>query len=276
MSTPTVRLNNAVEIPQLGFGTWQIPPDESEARVREALDCGYRHIDTAQIYENEAGVGKAIAACGLARDEIFVTTKLHNRNHNRVVAAAEDSLRELGLEKVDLFLIHWPLPTTEFDYVQTWLGMQEVLERGYARAIGTSNFKAAHLDRVLAVADVVPAVNQVEIHPYFPQNELRHKHQELGIATEAWSPLAQGQVFADPRLQQLAEQSGRPISQLVLRWALERGDIIFPKASAPDRMAENFDIFDWELTTDQRDSIDALDENRRTGPDPDEFDWIGD
>lgn len=245
MSTPIVQLNNGTQIPQLGFGTWQIPPGESEARVLEALECGYRHIDTAQIYENEVGVGKAIAASGLDRDEVFVTTKLHNRNHNRVIAAAEESLRELGLDQMDLFLIHWPLPSTQFDYVQTWLGMQEVLERGYSRAIGTSNFTAEHLDRLLEVADVVPAVNQVEIHPYFPQNALREKHRELGIATEAWSPLAQGQVFDDERLRALATDAGRPVSQLVLRWAIERGDIVFPKASSPARMAENADLFGW-------------------------------
>ncbi len=275
MSIPSVRLNNQVEIPQFGFGTWQIPPAETEVRVAEALEAGYRHIDTAQSYENEAGVGRAIAASGLARENVFVTSKLHNRNHDRVVAAAEDSLRELGVEQMDLYLIHWPLPTTEFDFVQTWLGMQDVLERGYARAIGTSNFTAAHLDTLLEVADVVPAVNQIEIHPYFSQGPLREKHRELGIATEAWSPLAQGQVFDDERLQVLASAVGRPVSQVVLRWAIQRGDIIFPKASSPARMAENSDVFGWELTPEQMAAIDALDENRRIGPDPDVFDWVG-
>ena len=275
-SVPSITLNNGVAIPQLGFGTWQIPQPEAEARVWEALEAGYRHVDTAQMYGNERGVGAAVTASGLGRDEVFVTTKLNNNRHEpaAAVASLDESLRQLGLEYVDLFLIHWPLPTTRLDYTATWAAMVAMLESGKTRAIGVSNFQPDHLTRIIDATGVVPAVNQVEIHPYLRQDALRATDARLGIATEAWSPLAQGAVFDDPTLAALAEEVGRSVSQVVLRWHVQRGDVVFPKASSPERIAQNFDLFDFALTDQQMARIDALDAGRRYGPDPDTFDWI--
>lgn len=276
MTVPQITLDDGVQIPQLGFGTWQIPPAEARDRVAEALEVGYRHIDTAQMYGNEAGVGEAIAASGLARDEVFVTTKLNNNRHapEQVGPALDASLERLGLEQVDLFLIHWPLPMIEIDYVDTWRAMTEVLADGRARAIGVSNFQPTHLRRIIDATDVVPAVNQIEVHPYFAQDDLREFGASLSIATEAWSPLAQGQVFDDERLAVIAERVGRSVSQVVLRWAIQRGDIVFPKASSVPRIAENFALFDFELSDEDMAAISALDEGRRIGAHPDEMDWV--
>ncbi len=276
MTVPTLTLNNGVQIPQFGYGTWQVPPETTQDRVAEALDLGYRHIDTAQMYGNEAGVGAAIEASGLARDEVFVTTKLNNNRHDPAVVATalDESLDRLGIDQVDLFLIHWPLPTIDIDYVDTWRALEEVHAAGKARAIGVSNFQPAHLRRVVDEATVVPAVNQIEIHPYFVQDELRALNAELGIATEAWSPLAQGQVFDDPALAEIARAAGRSVSQVVLRWALQRGDIVFPKASSVERLKQNFDVFDFTLSDEDLAAITALDADRRIGPDPDVMDWV--
>ena len=276
MTVPSITLNNGVTIPQLGFGTWQVPPADAQALVLEAFKAGYRHVDTAQMYGNEEGVGAAVAASGLPREEVFVTTKLNNNRHEpaSAVASLDESLRRLRLDFVDLFLIHWPLPTTDLDYTATWAAMVTMLESGKARAIGVSNFHADHLARIVETTGVVPAVNQVEIHPYLRQDALRAADARLGIATEAWSPLAQGAVFDDPTLAALATEVGRPVSQVVLRWHVQRGDIVFPKASSARRIAENFDVFDFALTDDQVARIDALDAGRRYGPDPDTFDWI--
>jgi len=276
MTVPQITLDDGVQIPQLGFGTWQIPPAEARDRVAEALEVGYRHIDTAQMYGNEAGVGEAIAASGLARDEVFVTTKLNNNRHapEQVGPALDASLERLGLEQVDLFLIHWPLPMIEIDYVDTWRAMTEVLADGRARAIGVSNFQPTHLRRIIDATGVVPAVNQIEVHPYFAQDDLREFGASLSIATEAWSPLAQGQVFDDERLAVIAERVGRSVSQVVLRWAIQRGDIVFPKASSVPRIAENFALFDFELSDEDMAAISALDEGRRIGAHPDEMDWV--
>ena len=276
MTVPQITLDDGVQIPQLGFGTWQIPPAEARDRVAEALEVGYRHIDTAQMYGNEAGVGEAIAASGLARDEVFVTTKLNNNRHapEQVGPALDASLERLGLEQVDLFLIHWPLPMIEIDYVDTWRAMTEVLADGRARAIGVSNFQPTHLRRIIDATGVVPAVNQIEVHPYFSQDDLREFGASLSIATEAWSPLAQGQVFDDERLAVIAERVGRSVSQVVLRWAIQRGDIVFPKASSVPRIAENFALFDFELSDEDMAAISALDEGRRIGAHPDEMDWV--
>lgn len=276
MTVPTLTLNNGVQIPQFGYGTWQVPPETARDRVAEALEIGYRHIDTAQMYRNEAGVGAAIAASGLARDEVFVTTKLNNNRHDPAVVASSlaESLDRLQLERVDLFLMHWPLPTIDIDFVDTWRAMEEVYAAGQARAIGVSNFQPSHLRRVVQEATVVPAVNQVEIHPYFTQDELRALNTELGIATEAWSPLAQGQVFDDPALQAIASSTGRSVSQVVLRWHLQRGDIVFPKASSVERLKQNFDVFDFELSEADLSAVSALDAGRRIGPDPDVMAWI--
>ncbi|MFS0884894.1 aldo/keto reductase [Aeromicrobium sp. 179-A 4D2 NHS] len=276
MTVPTLTLNNGVQIPQFGYGTWQVPPETAQDRVAEALEIGYRHIDTAQMYGNEAGVGAAIAASGLARDEVFVTTKLNNNRHDPAVVAKalDESLEKLQLDQVDLFLIHWPLPTIDIDFVDTWKAMEEAYSAGKARAIGVSNFQSSHLRRVVQEATVVPAVNQIEVHPYFTQDDLRAVNAEHGVATEAWSPLAQGQVFEDPALQAIATSTGRSVSQVVLRWHLQRGDIVFPKASSVERLKQNFDVFDFELSDADMGAISALDAGRRIGPDPDEMAWV--
>lgn len=276
MTVPTLSLNNGVQIPQFGYGTWQVPPETAQERVAEALEIGYRHIDTAQMYGNEAGVGAAIAAAGLPRAEVFVTTKLNNNRHDpEVVAdALDESLEKLQLDKVDLFLIHWPLPMIDIDFVDTWKAMEEVYAAGKARAIGVSNFQPHHLRRVVQEGTVVPAVNQIEIHPYFNQAELRAVDAELGVATEAWSPLAQGKVFEDPALQAIVRSAGRTVSQVVLRWHLQRGDIVFPKASSVERLEENFDLFDFELSAADMGAIEALDVDGRIGAHPDEMSWV--
>lgn len=276
MSVPLVSLGPDVSIPQFGYGTWQVPPETTRDRVAEALDLGYRHIDTAQMYGNEVGVGRAIAQSGLDRGEVFVTTKLNNNRHapDDVAPALRESLERLGLDQVDLFLIHWPLPTIDIDYVDTWRAMEEVHADGLARAIGLSNFQLAHLRRILAEASIAPAVNQIEIHPYFPQDDLRAFHAESGIATEAWSPLAQGRVFDDAALAEVAARVGRPVAQVVLRWAIQRGDIVFPKASSVERLRENLDIFDFELSDADMAAVSDRDASMRIGPDPDTFDWV--
>lgn len=269
---PTVELNNGVRIPQFGFGVFQIPPAETARAVRTALEAGYRHIDTAQMYRNEEGVGAGIAESGCAREDVFVTTKLANdaHGHDNAITALEGSLRRLGLDHVDLYLIHWPLPHKD-NYVRTWQGFEDILRAGKARAIGVSNFQPAHLDRLAEESTVVPAVNQIELHPALQQHELRAYHQAHGIATEAWSPLAQAEILADPVLAELAEKHGRTAAQVVLRWHLQLGNIVFPKSSSPERMRENIDVFGFELDDEDMTAIGKLDDGRRTGPDPDTF-----
>lgn len=274
-STPNVTLNNGVEIPQFGLGTWQIDPAETRERVLEALELGYRHIDTAQMYRNEQGVGDGLADSGLGSDEVFITTKLHNVSHDPEVAlkSLDESLEKLRRDSVDLFLIHWPLPMASIDFVDTWHALEEAYRAGKARAIGVSNFQANHLRRLVDGSDIVPAVNQIEVHPYFVQDELRAVNAELGILTEAWSPLAQGQVFDDAAVSALATEVGKSEAQVVLRWHIQRGDVIFPKASSKDRLAQNLDIFDFELSEADLGTLTALDRNHRIGPDPDSFDY---
>ncbi|HEY3471074.1 MAG TPA: aldo/keto reductase [Amycolatopsis sp.] len=269
---PTVELNNGVRIPQFGFGVFQIPPAETARAVRTALEAGYRHIDTAQMYRNEEGVGAGIAESGCAREDVFVTTKLANdaHGHDNAITALEGSLRRLGLDHVDLYLIHWPLPHKD-NYVRTWQGFEDILRAGKARAIGVSNFQPAHLDRLAEESTVVPAVNQIELHPALQQHELRAYHQAHGVATEAWSPLAQAEILADPVLAELAEKHGRTAAQVVLRWHLQLGNIVFPKSSSPERMRENIDVFGFELDDEDMTAIGKLDDGRRTGPDPDTF-----
>lgn len=272
---PQVGLNNGVTIPQLGFGTWQVPPDAAAEVVGEALRAGYRHVDTAQMYGNEAGVGRAVRESGLARDEVFVTSKLNNNAHARDAAlrAFDRTMAELGLDVLDLFLVHWPLPTVG-DYVDTWRTMGEILASGRVRAVGVSNFTPEHLDRVVAETGLVPAVNQIEVHPYFRQDVLRAHGARLGVVTEAWSPLAQGQVAADPAVLAVAARLGRTPAQVVLRWHVQRGDVVFPKSTSPVRMRENLDVFSFELDGDATAALDALDRDGRIGPDPDVFDWV--
>jgi 2,5-diketo-D-gluconate reductase A len=269
---PNIRLNNGVEIPQFGFGVFQIPPAETAGAVREAFAAGYRHIDTAQMYGNEEGVGEAIKDSDLSRDEVFVTTKLNNDAHgyNSAISALDESLKKLRLDYVDLYLIHWPLPHQD-RYVETWKGFEKLLADGRARSIGVSNFQPAHLDRLAKETDTVPAVNQIELHPLLTQTELRGYHAEHGIATEAWSPIAQGEVLGEQTITSLADKYGKSPAQVVLRWHLQVGNIVFPKSVNPDRMRENINVFDFELADDDVDAIEAMDAGHRTGPDPDTF-----
>jgi 2,5-diketo-D-gluconate reductase A len=284
MSVPSLTLNDQTTIPQFGVGVWQVPPTDAERVVSEALELGYRHVDTAQMYGNEAGVGAAIAASGLARDDLYVTTKLNNGNHVRrghepaeARTSLETSLRELGLDQVDLFLIHWPLPTKyDGDYAATWQALVELRDAGLTRSIGVSNFQPDHLDAIVAATGVVPAVNQIEVHPYF-DNPARHATQRHGALVQAWSPLGQGGgELTDPVVTALADKHGKSPAQVVLRWHLDRGDIVFPKSTHRERLAENLDVFDFSLSADEVTSLNALDkgERGRTGPNPDTFDWI--
>ncbi len=271
---PNIRLNNGVEIPQFGFGVFQVQPEDTAQTVRAAFDAGYRHIDTAQMYENEEQVGQAIAASGLGRDDIFVTTKLDNDAHgaDKATAAMDESLRKLGLDHVDLFLIHWPRPQ-EDKFVETWGAFEKFAAAGKARAIGVSNFQVPHLERLAAETATVPAINQIELHPFLQQAELRAYHQQHGIATEAWSPLGgqDGPVLDDQSITGLSEKYGKTAAQVVLRWHLQQGNIVFPKSTTPSRIKENIDVFDFELSDDDVATINELDRGTRTGPDPDDF-----
>ena len=278
-SVPTIELNDGQPIPQLGFGVFQIDPKETAAAVTEALNTGYRHIDTAEMYENEREVGEAIRASGLDRGDVYVTSKLNNGFHRPDEArrAFEGTLTELGFDYVDLFLIHWPLPTLyDGDFVSTWKTLEEFQRDGRARSIGVSNFQIEHLKQLAAETDTVPAVNQIEVHPYFTNDAVREYGQEHGIATEAWSPIAQGGVLEDSTITQIADKVGKTPAQVVLRWHIQRGDIIFPKSVTPARMQENFELFDFELESGDMDAISGLDqgEDGRTGPNPDTFAYI--
>ncbi|EGD55218.1 aldo/keto reductase [Gordonia neofelifaecis] len=270
-----ITLNNGVRIPQLGFGVFQIAPADTKAAVLGALEAGYRHIDTAQMYGNEREVGEAVRESGLDRSEIFVTSKLNNNAHDPAVAreATARSVDALGIGAMDLYLVHWPMPAVG-DYTETWRAMEKLHAEGQARAIGVSNFQIGHLERLLAETDIVPAVNQIEVHPYLSQVELREFNRSKGIETEAWSPIAQGDVLGDPVLTAIAAETGRTVAQVVLRWHIQLGNIVFPKSTTPSRIVENRNIFDFELTADQVSRIDALDADRRRGPNPDEFNWI--
>jgi 2,5-diketo-D-gluconate reductase A len=267
---PVVTLNNGVEMPQLGFGVFLVPAEEVVEPTRAALDAGYRLIDTATLYGNEEGVGRAIADSGLARDEIFVTTKLWNSDHgyDRTLRAFDHSLKLLGLDVIDLYLIHWPMPARD-RYVDTWRALERIYADGRARAIGVSNFTVAHLERVLAEGDVVPAVNQIELHPGLTQDELRAVHAQHGITTEAWSPLGRGQGLLDrPEVLRIAEAHARTPAQVVLRWHLQQGIVVIPKSVHVERIRENADIFGFDLTADEMASVSALDGPGRIGPDP--------
>jgi len=272
-TVPAVRLNDGSAIPQFGFGVFQIPSGETSAAVRTALDAGYRHIDTAQMYGNEAEVGRAIAESGVAREDVFVTTKLNNDRHgyDAAIGALDESLHTLGFDYVDLFLIHWPRPQ-DGRYVETWTALEKLKADGKARSIGVSNFTVEHLDRLADRTGTVPAVNQIELHPQFPQAELRAYHAEHGIATEAWSPIGQGgDLLHDERLGALADRHGRSPAQIVLRWHVQLGNIVFPKSVTPERIRENIDVFDFELSADDMAVLDGLDTGTRKGPDPDRF-----
>jgi 2,5-diketo-D-gluconate reductase A len=276
---PTIPLNDGRTIPQIGFGVFQVPPEDTASVTATALEIGYRHIDTAEMYRNERGVGEAVAKSGLDRSEVFVTSKLNNGFHrpDQARQAFDRTLRALDFAYVDLFLIHWPLPTLYGgDYVSTWKTLIEFNQDGRARSIGVSNFQSHHLERLLSETDTPPAVNQIELHPYLTQEGLRGFGSEHGIATEAWSPIAQGMVLDDPVIVSVGRKVARTPAQVVLRWHIQRGDIVFPKSVTPSRMRENFDIFDFELDRDDMAAITALNRDERTGPDPDVFDYVPD
>ena len=272
---PDITLNNGVTIPQLGFGVFQIPPADTKVATLLALEVGYRHIDTAEMYRNEAGVGEAVRASGLDRSEIFVTSKLDNGAHayDDALAAFDETLRTLDVGYLDLFLVHWPLPTVT-DYVETWKAMEAIYAGGKVRAIGVSNFQVSHLEKLAAECAVVPAVNQIEVHPYLTNETVRAYDAEHGIATEAWSPIAQGGVLQDPVITGIAERASRTPAQVTLRWHLQRGDIVFPKSVTESRVRENFALFDFELAEDDVAAISALNRDERTGPDPDTFNRV--
>ena len=278
---PMIELRDGALIPQLGFGVFQIPPDETADAVETALQIGYRHIDTAEMYQNERGVGQGIRAAGLDRSAVYITSKLNNGFHRPDDArrAFDDTLTALDTDYVDLFLIHWPLPTLyDGDYVSTWQTLEQFKNEGRARSIGVSNFQVPHLQRLAQQTETTPAVNQIEVHPYFTNDTVRAYGAEHSIATEAWSPIAQGNVLGDPVVQRIAKAAGKTPAQVVLRWHIQRGDTVFPKSVTAQRVRENFALFDFELTDTDIDALTALDKGEagRTGPNPDQFDYIPD
>jgi 2,5-diketo-D-gluconate reductase A len=269
MSSPSIPLSDGTEIPQLGFGVWQIDRRETAAAVEKALEVGYRHIDAAAAYGNEREVGEALRGFG---EHVFVTTKLWNGDQGRRSAksAFKKSFKRLGLDHIDLYLIHWPLPMAG-RYVETWETLIELRDSERLRSIGVSNFQVEHLDRIIDATGVTPVVNQIECHPYLQQAELRAANAERGIVTEAWSPIAQGKVLDDPVLGEIAERHGKTTGQVTLRWHLQLGNVVFPKSATHARIEENFDVFDFELSDDEMGAIEGLDRGERTGPNPDTF-----
>ncbi len=276
-TVPTITLHNGVAMPQLGFGVWQVPDNEASDAVSSALEAGYRSIDTAAIYENEKGTGHALASSGLPREELFVTTKLWNSEHGQdsALRAFDASLARLGLDYVDLYLIHWPVPEQD-RYVETWKALGRILADGRARAIGVSNFHPAHVQRLIDETGTVPALNQIELHPRLQQPVPRAYHADHGIATEAWSPLGQGKdLLQDPVLTGIAARHGRTVAQVVLRWHLQTGNVVIPKSVTPARIRENIDVFGFELSAEDMRAIEALNADSRLGPDPDHMNWLG-
>ena len=269
---PRIPLRGDTTIPQLGFGVFQVPPEDTAEAVTHAFDAGYRHIDTAAAYQNEAEVGQAFRASGLDREDVFITTKCFNTDHGHEEArhAFKQSLERLGLDHVDLYLIHWPVPSRD-RYVETWKAFIELQSEGLVRAIGVSNFQPAHLRRIIDETGVTPAVNQIELHPYFQQAGLRREHADRGIVTEAWSPLAQGEVLDDPVIGEIAEAHGKTPAQVVLRWHIELGNVVFPKSVTVERLQENIEIFDFALSAAEMEQLEAVDRGERIGADPDTF-----
>jgi 2,5-diketo-D-gluconate reductase A len=274
-AVPDITLNNGVTIPQLGFGVFQIEPEDTKQATVAALEIGYRHIDTAEMYGNEKEVGEAVRESGIDRDDVFVTSKLNNGFHayDDALGAFDKTLKDLGFDYLDMFLIHWPLPNVG-DFVETWKAMEEIYKSGRVKAIGVSNFQRHHLQRLFDETETVPAVNQIEVHPYLVQDDLRAFGTQHGIPTEAWSPIARGKVLDDPTLVKIGEAHGKTPSQVTLRWHVQRGDIVFPKSVTRSRVEENFDIFDFELSDDEVQQITGLNRNERIGPDPDEFNYV--
>lgn len=273
MSVPVLKMNDGNTIPQLGYGVWKISDEDAEGSVFQALKTGYRHIDTAKIYDNEGGVGRGIAASDIAREKIFVTTKVWNsdQGYDETLKAFDESAKRLGVKTIDMYLIHWPMPVRD-QFVETWKALIRLRQENRVRSIGVCNFRIADLERLLKETGVAPAVNQVELHPQFQQKELRIFHEKNNILTEAWAPLGRGLFFDDPLLQSIAEEHSKTVAQIVLRWHMELGTIAIPKSQSAARMAENFDIFDFKLTASDHDKIASLDKiDGRMGPNPDEF-----
>ncbi len=272
LTIPSITLHDGVKVPQLGFGVFQVPPEETQSVVELALDAGYRHIDTAAAYRNEAGVGAALAASGLPREEAFVTTKLWNsqQGYDATLEAFDASLGRLGFEYVDLYLIHWPVPS-EDRFVDTWRAFERILEEGHARTIGVSNFRIEDLERLNAETDTRPTVNPVELHPRHQQAELRAWHADHGVATEAWSPLAQGGLLDDETIGEVASNHGKTPAQAILRWHIQLGNVVIPKSVTPARIRENLELFDFELSDEEMSSFAALDDGKRIGPNPETF-----
>jgi 2,5-diketo-D-gluconate reductase A len=274
-TVPTLPLGHAstpgLAVPQLGFGVWEVPDAEVDAAAGRALEVGYRHLDTARLYGNEAGIGRVLAASELPRDDVFVTTKVWNDDHDDVRGAFDASMGRLGLDVLDLYLIHWPAPKQD-RYVAAWRSMLELQQEGRVRSVGVCNFQVPHLQRLLDETGVLPSVNQVELSPYLQQRELRAFHEEHGIVTEAWSPLGQGgEILQDSTIGAIANNQGRTPAQVILRWHLQIGNVTFPKSVTPERIRENIDVFDLELTDEEVKQIDELDRGQRLGPDPDTF-----
>jgi 2,5-diketo-D-gluconate reductase A len=274
-TVPTLTLNNGVEIPQLGFGVFQIKPEDTVKATTSALEIGYRHIDTAQMYGNEREVGQAVRESGVPREDVFVTSKLNNNRLERddILHAFDETMTALGFDYLDLFLIHWPLPAVA-DHVARWKAMEEIYAGGRVNAIGVSNFHPNHLRNLFAAGEITPAVNQIEVSPFLTQDELRAFNADHQIVTEAWSPLARGKVADDPVIGRIAERLGRSPAQVTLRWHIQRGDVVFPKSVTRSRIEENFAIFDFELDEADMTAISALDRGERTGPNPDEFNHV--
>lgn len=273
MSTiPSVQMNDGRAIPQIGFGVWQVPDDVVTDATLEAFRCGYRHVDTAAVYENERGVGEAIARSGLERDELFVTTKVWQTDHgyDATLRAFDTSLGLLGLDQVDLYLVHWPAPATG-NYLETWRAVLSLQADGRARSIGVSNFHVHHLDRIIEEFDVVPAVDQIELHPWLPQSQVRAYAAQHDIVIEAWSPLASGGLIDNPTLAAVGAKYGKTPAQVMIRWHLELGNVVLPKSVTPERIRQNIDVFDFGLDEEDFAAIATLESGQRTGPNPDEF-----
>ena len=270
IEVPNLDLAGGVSIPQFGLGVFQVPAEQTFENVTTGIAAGYRHIDTAKAYGNEAEVGQAVRASGIPREDFFITTKLWNDDQSDAVGALKTSLGKLEMEHVDLYLIHWPAPKQD-RYVEAWRGLIEAQQQGLVRAIGVSNFQPAHLRRIIDETGVTPAVNQVELHPLLAQPGLRREHADRGIVTEAWSPLAQGAALKESAVTEIAEAHGRTPGQVVLRWHVQLGNVVFPKSLTPARIEENIDIWDFELSGEEMERIEALDRGERTGPDPDAF-----
>ncbi|ODQ92157.1 aldo/keto reductase [Mycolicibacterium holsaticum] len=276
MASPSIKLNDGQSIPQVGLGVWQTPPEDTERAAATALSAGYRHIDTAAAYGNEREVGQAVAKSGLAREDVYVTTKLWNADHgyDSTRRAFDASMDRLGLDYLDLYLIHWPVPAQNA-FVDTFKAFADLRDQGRIRSIGVSNFEPEHLRTLVDATGIVPAVNQIELHPRLQQEELREVHAQLGIATEAWSPLGQGSLLENPAVTAVAEAHGKTPAQVLIRWHIQLGNIVIPKSVTPSRIVSNFDVFDFELSEQDMASISSLGDGTRLGPDPRTFNFTG-